>query len=596
MRKLAVAIVLLLLSASPAWCWTKEITAEQGTVGDRAQGANFWTEAGTEVTISNTVAHNGSKSIRVRWLAGTDDNFSTAGTYYQMPASIPNGGEVWFRSWAYYPTEFTFCDTGDNVKQMRIGYSNSTAGTKYVSILAHQHASGALMGDSEGPGDGWRTSFLDPVPRNTWICLEMYLKVAYPGSNTGIVRIWKDGVLVLERVNVPTVETNGTPSFILSCGVWNRGPCATQYQYWDDTIITSDRPTARDAAGNYMIGTGSYTPVEDTTAPTITSMSVGTNGTTLAVNMSEVVQGGTTGNGGFTVSPSGGAATVTYVSGSGSPTLYYTLSRSIAYGETITAAYTKPASAYVEDTSSATNDLASVSGISVTNYVPPSGGSAPVMSALAPSGALACTDYPYTPVTFSLTTNVAATCRGSLTNVGYDTMGAGANFDTTGGTSHSSVGLPGLPCGSAFTLYVQCRDGSGNTTTTPGLISASVADSEDTVAPMPSSLLPSGSQTFDSGNQTISLVTNENATCRWGTLSLSDYYSYSNVMTGGGTTAHTADLTDLVEGTTYTRYGRCIDAAGNQSSTFTWSWSYPASGGGLSPATLRGKFSGGYFK
>lgn len=118
----------------------------------------------------------------------------------------------------------------------------------------------------------------------------------------------------------------------------------------------------------------------------------------------------------------------------------------------------------------------------------------------------------------------------------------------------------------------------------------------DITSPTVSDIAPSGEQVYAAGAETISCTTNEAATCRWGTLSLSDYYSYSNVMTGGGTTSHTADLTGLSEGTTYTRYGRCIDASGNQSTTFTWSWSYPASGGGLSPATLRGKFSGGYFK
>lgn len=121
-------------------------------------------------------------------------------------------------------------------------------------------------------------------------------------------------------------------------------------------------------------------------------------------------------------------------------------------------------------------------------------------------------------------------------------------------------------------LYVVDSTGTANATGYP----ITFGDSGDMTAPVVSDVAPSGSQTYDSGNQTISLTTDENATCRYGSTSLSDYYSYTNIMTGGGTTSHSANLTGLSEGTTYTRYGRCIDAAGNVSSLVTWQWSYPA--------------------
>ena len=588
MRRLAV-ILALLLCASSAWAWTINRNFDSGTEGATASGTYGFSDADPAVTFYSGVKHGTSgKSARFYLYQQGGDNipygeFSTA--------NITENQEVWIRWYMYLPSGFQWNDTYMKTTRLHGYYANGT----HAGWMGLGGYGGSYILSNEVPDVDPSYPSVGSYTLGSWVCYEMYFKVS---STDPIRRFWVNGTLVYADTSGDYVTNYTSDAF--ASGVqwfrtWNSPYIPTaQYAYVDDIIITTDTPSTQDSSGNYMVGPDEYVPGEDTTAPTVSSVSVGTNGTTLSVNFDETITGGTTGEGGFTVNPSGGAATVTYASGSNSTTLYYTVSRAIQYDETLTITYSKPGSAFVEDL--AGNDLAAFSGTSVTNYsIQGQTGDAPVMSNLTPTGQQACEQDPQ-PITFGVTTNVAATCRGSLTNVDYDTMGSGANFDTTGGTTHSSVGLPGIACGSTFTLYVHCRDGSSNTTTTPGLISASVAGSVDVTGPTASSLLPTGSQTYDSGNQTISLVTDENATCRWGTLSLSDYYSYSNVMTGGGTTSHSAALTGLSEGTTYTRYGRCIDASGNQSTTFTWSWSYPASGGGLSPATLRGKFSGGYFK
>lgn len=102
----------------------------------------------------------------------------------------------------------------------------------------------------------------------------------------------------------------------------------------------------------------------DTTPPTGSSSSIGTNGTTLTINFSEAVSVGSGGNSGFTLTASGGATTLTYSSGSGSSSLVYTSSRTILQGETITLSYTQPGNG-IED--AAGNDLATFSGAAVTN-------------------------------------------------------------------------------------------------------------------------------------------------------------------------------------------------------------------------------------
>ena len=109
--------------------------------------------------------------------------------------------------------------------------------------------------------------------------------------------------------------------------------------------------------GAYEYGTG------DITSPTLSSAVV--NGTTLTLGFDELVNA--TINTGFTVTPSGGAATVAYASGTGTAYLVYTVNRTIANGETMTLDYTQPGDG-IEDTSG--NDLANITGETVTVNTP----------------------------------------------------------------------------------------------------------------------------------------------------------------------------------------------------------------------------------
>jgi 3',5'-cyclic AMP phosphodiesterase CpdA len=102
----------------------------------------------------------------------------------------------------------------------------------------------------------------------------------------------------------------------------------------------------------------------DVTPPTVTARSIDLTGTELTMTLSEAVSFGAGGNTGFAITPSGGAATLTYASGSGTNTLVYDISRPILLGETATLDYTQPGSGVVDTTQ---NPLATFSGASVTN-------------------------------------------------------------------------------------------------------------------------------------------------------------------------------------------------------------------------------------
>lgn len=100
-------------------------------------------------------------------------------------------------------------------------------------------------------------------------------------------------------------------------------------------------------------------------APTLNSATIPSAGNVMNLVFSASVTIGAGGNGGVTTSMSGGAATLTYASGSGSTTLVYTISRTVNVGETGTLAYTQPGNGIEATTGGA--DVVTFSGFSVTN-------------------------------------------------------------------------------------------------------------------------------------------------------------------------------------------------------------------------------------
>lgn len=126
---------------------------------------------------------------------------------------------------------------------------------------------------------------------------------------------------------------------------------------------TDKNGTTRPQGGNWEIGAYEYTGA-DTTPPTVSTVTISSDGVTWTLACSETVSVGSGGNGGFTTSMSGGSVTLTYSSGSGSSSLVYTGSRTVGVGETGTLSYTQPGNG-IED--SAGNDLATFAGKAVSN-------------------------------------------------------------------------------------------------------------------------------------------------------------------------------------------------------------------------------------
>jgi hypothetical protein len=148
-----------------------------------------------------------------------------------------------------------------------------------------------------------------------------------------------------------------------------------------------------------------------------------------------------------------------------------------------------------------------------------------------------------------------------------------------------------LASGTNYNFSVRCKDTQGNTNTDDYPIAFSVA-SADTTPPVRSNGQPTGTLAAGTTQTTLSLTTNENATCRYATTAGVTYASMPNAFTTTGATAHSTLVSGLSNGTTYSYYVRCQDGSGNADTTdFTITFAIAAAGGG-SGVTASSTFTG----
>jgi glucose/arabinose dehydrogenase len=181
----------------------------------------------------------------------------------------------------------------------------------------------------------------------------------------------------------------------------------------------------------------------------------------------------------------------------------------------------------------------------------------PVRSSGQPTGTLAAGT---TQATLSLATNESATCRYATTaGVAYASMVN--TFATTGTTSHSTP-VTGLTNGTAYNFFVRCQDSASNANPDDFPISFSVA-APDTTPPVRSAAQPTGTLAAGTTQATLSLTTNENASCRYATTAGVAYGSMANTFATSGATTHSTPVTGLTDGTSYNYFVRCQDPTGN---------------------------------
>ena len=138
----------------------------------------------------------------------------------------------------------------------------------------------------------------------------------------------------------------------------------------------------------------------------------------------------------------------------------------------------------------------------------------------------------------------------------------------------------------SHTLSAVARDNTGNYAT------STVTVTVDNTGPVRSAGSPSSTLVAGTVSTTLTLTTDETATCKYGTTANTAYASIANPFTTTGTTAHSQTLTGLTNGITYTYYVRCTDSLTNTNTAdYTISFSVatllsPSSGVSVRPPVV----------
>lgn len=154
------------------------------------------------------------------------------------------------------------------------------------------------------------------------------------------------------------------------------------------------------------------------------------------------------------------------------------------------------------------------------------------------------------------------------TNIGSEitaTTSSPNNFSLTWNSTSVSDG--------SHTIIAVSRDTMGNYATSSAI---TVTVSNDSTAPSISAGSPSGSQSAGTTGVTLSLTTNEAATCKYGTTASTAYASIASTFTTTGGATHSASITGLSNGTSYSYYIRCTDGTNANTSDYTISFSVAA--------------------
>jgi len=274
MMKLAaiVAVVTAAATVAPrADAWTISQSFDGSAVG-----SNCGWDADSGSTVSAAQAYSPKNSCQLTVTAGSTAYGQWGGVLHH-PSMITKGGQLWFRVRTFMPTGFTYNSTGEGSHLKFFRFHTATSGGSnagYDDIYINPPGSsvpfqfiyeGEQVWDMIGSVTGTLLGTLSGTNRmaiqlGVWETYEYYVKfdtVSVSKGGTAEVRFWKNGALMADLTDRITLGAASDVSDQTNLFTyWNGGAPATQSMYVDDVILTTDTPSAKDAAGHPYIGVG----------------------------------------------------------------------------------------------------------------------------------------------------------------------------------------------------------------------------------------------------------------------------------------------------------------------------------------------------
>ncbi|MCH1499753.1 MAG: heparin lyase I family protein, partial [Akkermansiaceae bacterium] len=199
---------------------------------------------------------------------------------------------------------------------------------------------------------------------DTWHDFKIHLTPSQSNS-VGQMAIYLDGEIIFSEQGTNLNDIDTTNDSFLKLGMYTQ--ILDDRHYFVDAVeMATFLPST---VSDWVNGT-----TTDTTAPTFQSAATSTDGTKVILTYNEALSSTTAAASDFTIEVDGSDATISNVATSGT-TVELTLSSAVAYGQTVTVAYTDPTSGNdshaIQD--AAGNDADNLSATAVANNVPQAG-------------------------------------------------------------------------------------------------------------------------------------------------------------------------------------------------------------------------------
>ncbi len=213
------------------------------------------TRASTEQSFSGTT------SAKMEIYPEDGGGFGRWGGGLNIDPNVPKGGEVWVRVRVYWPSSFEFTAT-PFMKFLRLHNKVGDGSNGGYNDLYIDKANGTeqVLRSIKEVHDIWEVYDGKPIPRDTWETYEMYLfvdDVTVDDGGNARMRIWRDGELIFDRTDVPTItEAEGVIDLFYLFTYWNNEDPPHNFLYVDDLVIATQTspPVKKDADGNKFIG------------------------------------------------------------------------------------------------------------------------------------------------------------------------------------------------------------------------------------------------------------------------------------------------------------------------------------------------------
>ena len=218
-------------------------------------------DAAGNTSVSSEQSYSGDFSAKMEIRPENDGGFGTWGGIVPINPAIPKGGEVWTRLRVFWPESFEF-SASPWMKFLR--FHNRTgdgANGGYNDLYIH-NADGptSVLRCIKEFHNQWEVYDGNPIPRDTWETYEMYLfvdDVSVDNGGNARMRIWRDGELIFDRTDVPTItDAQGVIESFYLFTYWNNENPPNNFLYVDDLVIAThaNPPINTDAEGNAFIG------------------------------------------------------------------------------------------------------------------------------------------------------------------------------------------------------------------------------------------------------------------------------------------------------------------------------------------------------